>query len=292
MQMKKKLCAILACVCLLSSNISYADMLSVSATSNATQVTDTNVKVINYVDGEEVILYTGPISQFENGSYIGTDFTGKDFLVVLEWGEELALLYYIYPIRSTTQDSTMSSIIELETDDTVSNTSNSVSGNLISNEEDITFSSQIKINGVNTGEDGLRIIDDANLQCLFNVSNNTNTEKEITLLLATYDDNKKMVNVKKSDIEIPASLSGNVSLVYQFDAETEKNAKLMLWHSGMMPIRAAVNFDGDSGVNAYYYDANNRLIQIDKTNGKSIFYTYDKMGNLLTKTVSGGEDNV
>ena len=35
------------------SDISYADMLSMSATSNATQVTDTNVKVINYVDGEE-----------------------------------------------------------------------------------------------------------------------------------------------------------------------------------------------------------------------------------------------
>jgi len=38
-------------------------------------------------------------------------------------------------------------------------------------------------------------------------------------------------------------------------------------------------------VNAYYYDVNNRLIQVDKKNGKSIYYTYDNMGNLLSKTV-------
>ena len=155
----------------------------------------------------------------------------------------------------------------------------------------IMFTSQIKINDVNTGEAGLRVVDKAQLQCLFSVTNSTNAEKDITLLLATYDDDKRMVNVKKSDVKVPSNLSGNISLIYQFDAQTEKRAKLMLWHSGIMPVRASIDFDGNSGVNAYYYNANNRLVQIDKRNGVSVSYTYDNMGNLLSKTVNGDEED-
>lgn len=58
---------------------------------------------------------------------------------------------------------------------------------------------------------------------------------------------------------------------------------------GMMPIRTSIDFTQNRGVNAYYYSSDNRLLQIDKANNTSIYFTYDKMGNLLRKTISGGE---
>jgi len=54
-------------------------------------------------------------------------------------------------------------------------------------------------------------------------------------------------------------------------------------------VTAALSFDGNSGINAYYYNSDNRLMQVDKSNGVSILYTYDKMGNLLTKAIRGEE---
>ena len=288
--MKKKLCSILACVCLLTGNIAYANGISVSEITQASLVTDTNVKVVKYVGDEEVIVYTGPVSQYDNGLCSGVDFSKSAFIVALEW-ENPDAVYYVYPITSTPQSNAMASVSQNEKDGVTSEQINTAYENVVSDEEGIAFSSQIKINGVNTSEAGLRVVDNAQLQCSFDVTNSTNAEKDITLLLATYDDDKRMVNVKKSDVKVPANLSGNISLVYQFNAETEKNAKLMLWHSGIMPVRVSVNFDGESGVNAYYYDTNNRLVQIDKMNGKSIFYTYDNMGNLLSKTVNGGEED-
>ena len=289
--MKKELIMLLTCCCLLAGNIAYADGISVSEMTQTSPVTDTNVKVVKYVDDEEVILYTGPVSQYDNGICSSVDFSKSAFIVLLEW-ENPDAVYYVYPITSTSQSNAVSSVLQTEIDASESEQVNTAPENVVSDEEGISFTSQIKINDVNTGEAGLRVVDKAQLQCLFSVTNSTNAEKDITLLLATYDDDKRMVNVKKSDVKVPSNLSGNISLIYQFNTQTEKRAKLMLWHSGIMPVRASIDFDGNSGVNAYYYNANNRLVQIDKRNGVSVSYTYDNMGNLLSKTVSGGEDNV
>src|SRR6266849_3239646 len=38
----------------------------------------------------------------------------------------------------------------------------------------------------------------------------------------------------------------------------------------------------------YTYDAAHRLTKVDYGNGKTIGYTYDKSGNLLNRTVTGG----
>ena len=76
-------------------------------------------------------------------------------------------------------------------------------------------------------------------------------------------------------------------MVYQFDAANEYTGKIFFWDSlsTIMPLRASIDFSQDSGINAYYYNVDNRLLQIDKMNGTSLIFTYDNMGNLLTRTV-------
>lgn len=163
--------------------------------------------------------------------------------------------------------------------------------NLLPNNNPLTLTTQIRLNGVNVGLDGMRIVDDGILNCNISVSNNSQSDNMVAVILATYTENNKLNTIRTIHIPVSARNSNTAELSYVFDSENDSTATLMFWDSisGMLPLRASVDFSGTSGVNAYYYDTNNRLIQVDKTNGKSIYYTYDKMGNLLHKTVGGAQ---
>ena len=107
------------------------------------------------------------------------------------------------------------------------------------------------------------------------------------LIPATYTETGRLYNVRTFEADVAADDSENIEIIYQFDAENEYTGKLMLWNtlSGMIPVRTSIDFSQTSGVNAYYYNADNRLLQIDKMNGTSLLFTYDNMGNLLSRTV-------
>ena len=138
------------------------------------------------------------------------------------------------------------------------------------------ITSDIQLCGINVGENGLRIIDDGTLMC----SVSTSEGEEAWCILATYTQDNLLYNVKTVPVY------GNAQLTYCFDAENESYAKLLFWSSceGGIPLRAHIDFNQTSGINAYYYDAQGRMIKIDKADGTSIVYTYDKSGNMLTKT--------
>lgn len=218
--MKKKLCAILACVSLLIGGNAHADSLSMSTTTEATLIIDTNVRVINYVDGEEVELYTGPISQFENGMYAGTDFTGKDFLVVLEWGDELNLLYYIYPLME-----------------------NSENDNIINNSEQINISDTINVNKeinlTSTGNDPIFIEYDINYDIIsgeesfidieYSVHNSDDEEKSVSLIAALYD-SERLCDVKIDELNIGAENEQTDNLTLSLpDDRDDCYVKMVVW---------------------------------------------------------------
>lgn len=163
--------------------------------------------------------------------------------------------------------------------------------NLLQATSSLSLASQIKINGVNVGENGMRIIDNVNLSCNFTLANSGETTQKLSVMLATYTDTRALYNVKMTEISVESGKTGNAQIAYKFNADKEHSGKLMFWDSlsGMMPIRTSIDFTQNSGVNAYHYNSDNRLLQIDKANNTSIYFTYDKMGNLLRKTISGGE---
>lgn len=163
--------------------------------------------------------------------------------------------------------------------------------NLLPSTNPLTLTTQIRLNGVNVGEEGMRIIGGGILNCNISVSNNSQSDDMVTVILATYTEGKQLSQIRTVSIPVSAGSSNAAELSYEFDMEKDSTATLMFWDdlSGMLPIRTSVDFSQTSGVNAYYYDSDNRLIQVDKKNGKSIYYTYDKMGNLLSKTVGGAE---
>lgn len=146
---------------------------------------------------------------------------------------------------------------------------------------DFGIISEIKINGVAVGENGLRIIDNARAEFKFNIINSSVEKNDITAILATYTSAGNLYNVRSFKI----GTNGEQTSEITFDAENEYTGKLMFWNSYLMPLKATINFSQTSGINAYYYDSDNRLLQIDKADGKVLQFTYDNMGNLLTKTI-------
>lgn len=158
--------------------------------------------------------------------------------------------------------------------------------NLMTVSSALSISSQIKINGVTVNEQGVRIIDNANMFCAISVSNSSVEDDSVTIIFATYTNEGRLYNTRTFKIDVGAGQTNSMEFMYQFDADKEYKGNLMFWNkfSNIIPIRAAIDFSQTSGINAYYYNADNRLLQIDKANGKSIIFSYDNMGNLLSKT--------
>ncbi|MBP3359656.1 MAG: RHS repeat protein [Clostridia bacterium] len=239
---------------------------------------DLEVTVVKKLGEESSVIYTGLLGNFENGIWSNVDFSDINILFVINWETDEA--FCIYPAVMPSSDLNGNS---------QSNPMNAVNhkGNLLSDDSGLGIASQIKINGVSVGEDGVRIIDNANMSCTFSIANSGDTANKVSAILATYTETGRLYNVRAFEADVAADDSKNIEIIYQFDAENEYTGKLMLWNtlSGMIPVRTSIDFSQTSGINAYYYNSDNRLLQIDKANGTSLSFTYDNMGNLLTKTI-------
>lgn len=243
--------------------------------TGTTDFSGINVDVYKITNNEKEVIYNGLLRAYDNGAWSNLDFDGIDFLVIFNWDNDDVI--YVVPNDNTENTTNTASIQNTQ--------------NLLQTTSSLSLASQIKINGVNVGENGMRIIDNANLSCNFTLANSGETTQKLSVMLATYTDTKALYNVKMTEISVESGKTGNAQIAYKFNADKEHSGKLMFWDSlsGMMPIRTSIDFTQNSGVNAYYYNSDNRLLQIDKANNTSIYFTYDKMGNLLRKTISGGE---
>lgn len=156
--------------------------------------------------------------------------------------------------------------------------------------ESLSVASQIRINGVNVGEKGTRIIDNADLDCHLEITNNSTAPQKVSVILSTYTETNTLYKAKIITTPLLApDNTESIQIAYKFNRQKEHSGKLMFWNNGIVPFRTTIDFTQTGGINAYYYNADNRLLQVDKANNTSIYYTYDNMGNLLTKTLRGAE---
>lgn len=236
------------------------------------------VNVTKTSSGVTTKIYTGTLGEYEDGIWSNVDFSDIQGLLLFDWETEDTI--WIEPVVTNSTTTAL-----LEEVDTTTQTSQTPS--LMSVSTDLAVTSNIKLNGITVGENGMRIIDNANMSCTLGVSNSSAKDDSITAILATYTSEGRLHNIKTFKIDVPAGQTNSMEVVYQFDADTEYSGKLMIWNTltNLMPIRASIDFTQTSGINAYYYNADNRLLQIDKANGVTLTFTYDNMGNLLSKTV-------
>ena len=225
---------------------------------------DIDIDVFEVNKGNKTRIYSGKIGDYSGGIFSNLDFSQYQFAVIYDWDNDGAL--YIVPSEGVKKKK-----INLRN---------------LTNNSPISIAPSIKMNGVNIGERGLRIVDKANVECAFSITNTTNDDQSVTIILATYTDDGCLSNIQMVSTDVEANDSENIGMFYLFDADNEATGKLMYWNSiaGMMPLKTNINFSQNSGINAYHYDANNRLIQIDKIDNTSTYFEYDNMGNLLRRT--------
>lgn len=139
--------------------------------------------------------------------------------------------------------------------------------------------------------------------------------KDYTITIKCMDDNSELISM-------PFELSSNtISLTVNGNISMADNMKMTgtIQSSNIESLNKSFNITGNESMSftlpnllasmscdmnfecfekvqkniyiTYYYDSDNRMIQIDKSNGKSLIFTYDNMGNLLTKTVRGANEN-
>ena len=227
------------------------------------------VQVTQSLEGELSVIYTGLLGDYDNGKWNYINFGEIDHLTIVDFATMETEAIFIVPIPEPEENTMMySSAYNLNT-------------------ADFSIDTQIKLNGVQTAENGLRIINNADINCTFSVANNSSQLKSVTGILSTYTKSGTLYQVKTVETQIESGETEDIEIDYIFDSENEHTARLMLWDtvSGMVPLKTNVEFSKNSGATAYYYDANNRLLKLDKTNGVSIEYTYDNNGNMLSKTV-------
>lgn len=227
------------------------------------------VQVTQSLEGELSVIYTGLLGDYDNGKWNYINFGEIDHLTIVDFATMETEAIFIVPIPEPEENTMMySSAYNLNT-------------------ADFSIDTQIKLNGVQTAENGLRIINNADINCTFSVANNSSQLKSVTGILSTYTKSGTLYQVKTVETQIESGETEDIEIDYIFDSENEHTARLMLWDtvSGMVPLKTNVEFSKNSSATAYYYDANNRLLKLDKTNGVSIEYTYDNNGNMLSKTV-------
>ena len=158
--------------------------------------------------------------------------------------------------------------------------------------ESLNIDSLIKINGCETAMNDLNVKYDGELEAVFSVSNIDDSTHKVTALLATYTQGGKLYQIKTDSVNILSGETDSIEITHIFNTDNEHRANIMLWDSlsGMRPLMTSVDFSQKDGINIYYYNSDNRLVQIDKANGNSIMFTYDNMGNLLTKSTAEQEE--
>ena len=152
--------------------------------------------------------------------------------------------------------------------------------------DDITIETAVKLNGVDTNEDSIHLTNGGVLKCCFSVRNTGMAEENISVIFATYTDNNRLSYIESLNFTISPDSLETKEFEYEFDITKETKGKIMFWNavSTLIPLKGTIFFD-DNGVTSYFYDMDNRLVQTDKSNGTSIIYSYDNMGNLLKKDI-------
>jgi len=156
-------------------------------------------------------------------------------------------------------------------------------------DDDLSVSSIIQINEETVGVNGLGIIPDSELYCQFYIRN-TGESRTVSIILATYTDDGKLVAIQPTGGSITAGDELELNLNHTFLSDTvETSAKILFWDAlnNLVPLRSEIEFDRTTGSakisNVYHYDANNCLLRVDKPNGEKMHFQYDNNGNLISK---------
>lgn len=229
-QMRKKLNLFLVCCCLLLGNTAYAANLSMGTISQTSNANSLNVRVVEYVDGEEVVVYTGPVSQYNNGLCASIDFQANNFAVVFEWDDPDAE-YYIFPIQNSDSNEEQTDDFQnIDMSDRVqSGKEHNMTSTITSADIDSEAISYDVIYNV-TSDENLHI------DATYTIHNVGDENGRVSIIAALYD-NGRLCDINTKTLDAINRTTDNLTLTLP-DEREQCYVKLMAWDDieGIQPL--------------------------------------------------------
>lgn len=255
---------------------------------------DLNVKVIKMIGETKNVIYTGPLSGYDNGAWVNIDFDSIDFALIFNWGSSDEEELYIIPLSKTTEEQSKVLPDTSETTAAVYHKSmvQTVSGDVnvdISLLYDNAYSECV----LNAGED---------LTAEIKLENtNETTSVDVSVMIALYDEQSKLIGIKMESQNVTAN--GNAVIPAKITVpvgNTASSAKIMVWNgNNIKPYTNAVTlsvagldfFGDDYSLAQIMGERNSAFGMINSQNDTDIFefkvfndglYTFESYGNTDT----------
>ena len=201
----------------------------VFAVSNA----DRAVKVVKYLDSTAVIVYQGPLKDYDNGLWDNIDFTQAQIAMIIDWDQADSDILYIIPADDAVQEE---SIPE---------------SSLVQNNTAVIYQNGI----IDTAMDDMQIdisllYNNAYSECILRegqeltadikLTNTNEASKALSSILAIYDEDSKLISLNTNNVIVQGNGEENIQnkIVVPVGNSAHK-AKIMLW-------------DNISAMNPYY----------------------------------------
>ena len=187
---------------------------------------DTSVKVVKYADDEEIVVFQGLLSDYDNGAWTCFDFSQTAFAVILDWDTNETL--YIVPIN----DNAPQKILRKQ--------QNKMS-TLSVVQPALTIAASYYVNNSELNDTEIDIAPGDSIRADYSITNQQAEAQDIELVIALYSADHKLVDINTVSDTIPANTSKTITNTLTAEGG-ESYAKVFLWESfgGLAPLYSVV----------------------------------------------------
>lgn len=221
-------------------------------TVNETELTgnvdnsDLKVKVMQRINGEQTVIFIGPLGEYGDGRWKYTDFSSIQFLVVLDWANVEDGLTYIVPLDDVIQSTEFQSTNDSQNTDRDNYGVEEYNDEIYSN---IQYPNNVfVINDIelkNENNENVNSLKDAKVISKVILSKKTADELPATVFAALYEDDR-LLNLKIIDIDINQSIDTQLEYTIDFPISSVNEnilLKLMILDetTGLRPYTIPLN---------------------------------------------------
>lgn len=191
---------------------------------------DLLVEVVKYANGIQSPIYAGPLSGYDNGAWINTNFGNAEYLMILDWKTMNDEAIYVIPLSKSNDSRTTTTEVE-----------NIVDLSSIIN-ENMEQSLQISATQLIEYDVTYSIVSDGSLSMDidYNVYNGNSKNDTVSLIAVLYE-NGRLSDIQTQNLSVDALDSNSDSILLPLPNNRENySVKLMVW-DGMGTLRPIGN---------------------------------------------------
>ena len=194
-----------------------------------------DVNVIKQQGDTRTTVFTGKLKDYDDGRWGNLDFSEIQFALIFDWDTMENEVIYIAPITEDSSKSDSDTKIDSDANKTIyqKSVAQTISGD-IKADISLLYDNAYSECFLNAGEDLTAEVKVENL--------NTESPADVSVMIALYDENSKLIGIDMDLKSIPASGTDTINPQITVPSDnTAASAKVMVWRSSnIMPYTNAI----------------------------------------------------